>query len=150
MIGLIDITEPPIPLEQSLSEFPDGWPYQRLRWKKSARSYLLPILQCTLQCMRHTQKCITGSQTFPISNLCGSKHTTAFHKSSEANRHLALKHLRQYWCYGNRSVVGNRGRRWTFWNRGDICLTPASRETTQTNKPPKHYKDVGPEHQQFS
>ena len=25
-------------------------------------------------------------------------HTTAFHKSSKANRHQALKHLRQYGC----------------------------------------------------
>ena len=92
---------------------------------------LLPTLQCTLQCMRHAQKCITGSQTFPISKLGGWKHTTAFHKSSEANRHQALKLLRQYRCYGNRSVVGNRGGRWTLWNRGDIGLSPASRETAQ-------------------
>ena len=34
-------------------------------------------------------------------------------------------------CYGNWSVVGNRGGRWTLWNRGDIGLSPASRETTQ-------------------
>ena len=101
---------------------------------------LLPTLQCTLQCMLHKQMCTTGTQTFPISKLGGWKHTTAFHKSSQANRrHQALKHLRQYRCYGNRSVVGNRGGRWTLWNRGDIGLSPASRETTQTNKPPKHY-----------
>ena len=36
-------------------------------------------------------------------------------------------------------VVGNRGGRLTLWNRGDIGLSPASRETAQTNKPPKHY-----------
>ena len=46
---------------------------------------LLPILQCTLQCMGHTQKCITGTQTFPISNLGGWKDTTAFHKSSKTD-----------------------------------------------------------------
>ena len=90
-----------------------------------------------------TQKCITGTQTFPISKLGGWKHTTAFHKSSEANRHQALKHLRQYRCYGNLSVVGNRGGRWTLWNRLDIGLSPASRETTQANKPPKHYTKTG-------
>ena len=100
---------------------------------------LLPTVQCTLQCMRRTQKCITGKQTFPISKLGGWKHTTAFHKSSEESRHQALKHLWQYWCHGNRSVVGNRGGRWTLWNRDDIGLSPASRETTQTNKPPIHY-----------
>ena len=48
---------------------------------------LLPTLQCTLQCMRHTEKCITGMQTFPMSKLSGWKHTNEFHKSSEANRH---------------------------------------------------------------
>ena len=74
----------------------------------------LRSLQCTLQCMRHAQKCITGTQTFPISKLGGWKHTTAFHKSSEANRHRALEHLRQYRCYGNRPAVCNRGRRWIF------------------------------------
>ena len=39
---------------------------------------LLPTLQCTLQCMGHAQKCITGTQTFPISKLGGWKHTTSF------------------------------------------------------------------------
>ena len=38
---------------------------------------LLPTLQCTLQCMGHAQKCITGTQTCPISKLGGWKHTTA-------------------------------------------------------------------------
>ena len=55
---------------------------------------LLLTLQCTLQWMRHAQKFIIGTQTFPISKLDGWKHTTAFHKSSEANRHQALNHLR--------------------------------------------------------
>ena len=91
---------------------------------------LLPTLQCTLQCMWHAQKCITGTQTFPISKLGGWKHSTALHKSSEASRHQALKHLRQYWYYGNRSVVGNRGGRWILWNRGDIGLSSANREIT--------------------
>ena len=95
---------------------------------------LLPTLQCTLQCMGHAQTCITGPLTFPI-----SKHTTAFHKSSQTNWHLTLKHLRQYWCFGNRSVIGKRGGRWTLRNRGDISLSPASQQTTQTNKPPKNY-----------
>ena len=104
---------------------------------------LLPTLQCTLQHMRHAQKCITGTQTFPISKLGDWKHTTAFHKSYEANQHQALKHLRQYRCYGNWSVVGNRGGQWTLWNRGDIGLSPARRETTQMNKPPKHYTKTG-------
>ena len=54
---------------------------------------LLPTLQCTLQCMRHAQKSIIGTQTFPVSKLGGWKHTTAFHKSSQANRHQVLKHL---------------------------------------------------------
>ena len=35
---------------------------------------LLPSLQRALQCMRNAQKCITGTQTFPISKLGGWKH----------------------------------------------------------------------------
>ena len=104
---------------------------------------LLSTLQCTLQCMGHSQKCITGTQLFPISKLCGWKHTIAFHKSSKMNRHQTLKHLRQYWCYGNPSVISNRGGRWTFRNWSDIGLSPARRETTQTNIPPKHYTKTG-------
>ena len=50
--------------------------------------------------------------------------TTAFHKSSKTNRHQALKHLRQYWCYGNWAVIGDRRGRWTFRNWGDISLSP--------------------------
>ena len=56
---------------------------------------LLPTLQCTLQCMEHAQKCITGTETFPISQLGGGKHTIAFNKSSKTNRYPVLKHLRQ-------------------------------------------------------
>ena len=106
-------------------------------------SSLLPTLKCTLQCMGHAQKCITGTQTFPISKLGGWKHTTAFHTSSNTNRHQALIHLKHYWYYGNWSLIGNRRLRWTFRNWGDIGLSPASRETSQTNKPPKHYTKMG-------
>ena len=35
-----------------------------------------------------------------------------FHKLSETNCQQTLKHLGQYWCYGNWSVIGNRGGRW--------------------------------------
>ena len=100
---------------------------------------LLPTFQCTLQCMGHAQKCMTDTQTFPISKLGGWKHTSMFHKSFKTNRQQTLKHLRQYWCYGNRSVIGHRGGWWTLWYADDIGLPPASRETTQTNKAPKHY-----------
>ena len=63
---------------------------------------LLPTLQCILQCMGQQQKCITGTQTFPISKLGGWKHTTAIYKHTTAiyklfkpHRHQALK---QFWC----------------------------------------------------
>ena len=36
----------------------------------------LPTLQCTLQCMGHAPKCVTGTQTFLISKLSGWRHTT--------------------------------------------------------------------------
>ena len=65
---------------------------------------LLLTLQCTLKCMGYAQKYITGTQTFP-QQTGGWMHTTAFQKSSNTNRLQALKHLRQYWCYGNRSKL---------------------------------------------
>ena len=80
-----------------------------------------------------------GIQTFPINRLGAWKHSTAFHKSYKTKGHEAIKHLRQYWCYGNWSVIGNRGVRWTFRNWGDIGLSPASHETTPANKQQKHY-----------
>ena len=98
---------------------------------------LLPTLQGTFQCMEYLQKCITDTQTFPISKLVAWKHTTVLHKFSETNRHHTLKHLSHYLCYGNRLIIGNRGWRWTFRNWGDIGLSPASRKTSQPNKPPK-------------
>ena len=70
------------------------------------------------------------------------KHTTAFHKLSETNRCLTLKHLRQYWGYGNWLVISNTGGRWTFLNWGDIGLSPASREITQMSTPSKHYTNT--------
>ena len=79
---------------------------------------LLATLQCTLQCMRHAQKCITGTQSFLISKL-GGWSTPLRSINPPRQRHQGLKHLTQYRCYGNRSVVGNRGGRWTLWNRGD-------------------------------
>ena len=104
---------------------------------------LLKTLQYTLQCMGHSQNSIRGTQTFPISKLDRWNHTTASHKSSKTNRNQALKHLGQHSCYGNRSVIGHRGERSTLRNWGDIGLTPASRETTQTNTPPKHHTKTG-------
>ena len=41
------------------------------------------------------------------------------------------------------SVIGNKERRWTFRNWGDIGLYPASREATQTNKASIHYTKTG-------
>ena len=93
----IDNTEPPIPTEQNLLRIPWWLTQLRLPEINLYDPSLLPTLQCTLQCMRQTQKCITGTQTFSISKPGGRNHTTAFHKSSEANRHPPLKHLRQYW-----------------------------------------------------
>ena len=104
---------------------------------------LLPTLQCTLQCMWQEQKCITCTQTSLMSTQGGWKYTIAFHKLCKMNRHQMLKHLWQFWCYGNQSVIGNRGRWWSLRNRGDIALSPACWETTQTNKPPKHYTRMG-------
>ena len=78
------------------TEFPDGSPYlSKVPMKINLYDpSLLPTLLCSSQCMRHTQKCITATQALLISKLGGWKHTTVFHKSSEANQ--TLKHLRQY------------------------------------------------------
>ena len=46
-------------------------------------------------CMRHAQKCITGTQTFPISKLGGWKHMTASHKLFKT---LWIGNI--YCCYG--------------------------------------------------
>ena len=91
----IDYTEPPITTEQSLHRIP-WWltPVNGCAEINLNDPSLLPTLLCTLQCMWRTQKCITGTQTLPISKLGGWKHTTALHKSSEPNWHQALKHLR--------------------------------------------------------
>ena len=81
---------------------------------------------------------------FRLANrVVGRTPLHAFHKSSKTNRHQALKHLRQYLGYGNRSAISNGGGRWTFRNWGDIGLSPTSRKTTQTNKPPKHHTKKG-------
>ena len=60
--------------------------------------------------------------------------TPARGKSIQKNREVSG--VKQYWCYGNRSEICNSLWRWTHRNRGDICLSPASREATHTNKPP--------------
>ena len=77
--------------------------------------------------------CITGTQTFPISKLGGWKHTTAFYKSYERNRHQTLKQYGQYRCYGHRSVIGNRGGRCTFIIRVTLaCLQQAGKLPRRT------------------
>ena len=104
----------------------------------------MPTLQCTLQCMGHAQKCITGNKTFLISKLGSWKHTLAFQKSSETNRYQTLKNLRQYILMLWKSV-GNwqQRRRVDLSKLGDIGLFIASRESTRTNEPPKHYTQKG-------
>ena len=73
---------------------------------------LLPTLQCTLQCMGHTQKRITGSQTLLISKLGGWKHSAIFHKSSRTNPHQAviLASLQQVGNYQPSAVLLRKGR----------------------------------------
>ena len=93
--------EPPIPTEQSLFRIP-WWLIQSKAALKSINTILASSpFSNTLFSVSYTHKCIAGIQTFPISKLGGWKHTTASHKSSEVNRHLVLKHFRQYWCFGN-------------------------------------------------
>ena len=60
---------------------------------------LLPAFQCTK--VHHRYPNLSDKQTGWL------ECTTVFHKSSETNRHQTLKHLGQYWCYGNWSAIGN-------------------------------------------
>ena len=103
----IDNTAHPIPTEHSIKKIHDGWYYHRL-----CRCYvvlhnpsLLPTLQFTLQWIGHTQKCITGTQTFPISKLVGGKHTAAFNKSSKTNRHRNIDRRNSMDSTGDTPVV---------------------------------------------
>ena len=82
--------------------------------------------------------------------VVGSMHTTAFRKSSETNRQQTLKHFRQNWCHGNLWVMATEEEFWTVRNWGDINLSPASREISQTNKLPNTTVRRGQKHQQFS
>ena len=96
------------------------------------------------------QMYITGTQTFLISKLGGWSTILCSTNRPRRTEHQKLKHLRHYWCYGDRSVIGNRGWRGTFRNRGDIGLSPANWETIQTKKPPYHYAESGAQHHKFS
>ena len=111
-----------MPLSRAYREFLDGWSYQILLWNHSER--MLLILQCTFQCMGHTQKCITGAQTFRRRNFVLGAH----HKWSETNWLQTPNHLILYWCYGNWLVLIKKGRRWAFRNWGGIGVSPASLE----------------------
>ena len=93
-----------------------------LCWCQSAHftMYASWIFYNALFSVWDTQKCITGTQTFLTSKLGGWKHTTAFHKLSQTNRHQTLKHRRQHWYNSNLSVIGNSGGRSTFQNWSDI------------------------------
>ena len=70
-------------------------------------SSLLPHLQSTLLGVCHTQKGITSAKIFPISELGGWKHTSAFHKTHKMNWRQKLKYLRQCRCSENWSVIGD-------------------------------------------
>ena len=90
---------------------------------------LQTTLQFSLQCKRHAQKCSTGTQTFLISDLVvGSTKLCSMNRPRRT-------YTRHFSTLDNTDVFSNSGRRRTFRNWSDIDLSPASRETTQTNKP---------------
>ena len=80
----IDNREPPIPTRQSLKIIP-WW----LTLSKAVLKSICMILACfplsneLCRVWGYTQQFIAGTQTFPISKLCGLIHTTVFHKYSE-------------------------------------------------------------------
>ena len=56
-----------------------------------------------------------------------------------------LKHFRQHWCYGNRSVICNRRGRRTFRIWVDIGLSSESKEIIQAKNLLKQYTETGHE-----
>ena len=101
---------------------------------------LLPTLQCTLQCLEHSQKCITGTPTFSVHKLGGRKHTTAFHKSSKTNRHQACSNTLDNTDL--MELVGNWRQKRTvdlseFGQHWPVSSKPGNYPGTK--KPPKHY-----------
>ena len=66
-------------------------------------SSLLPTIQCIFQCIEHAQKCITDTQTTPISNLCmwlEASHCVP--KSSDTRRPNILDKKMLWKSVGNR------------------------------------------------
>ena len=57
--------------------------------------------------------------------------TSAFHKPAKTNRHQTLKHLGQFRCYWNLSIIGQWGGMWNVCIWGDIVTLQ------QTGKLPK-------------
>ena len=110
-------TETPIHTEQSLYRIP----WWLTLWKAALKSICttLPPAHSPMHFAVHATrtKVYHRHPDFSDKQTGWLKHTTAFHKSSEAIRHQALKHLGQYRCCENRSVIGNRGGWWTLWNR---------------------------------
>ena len=90
----IDSTEAPIPTEQCWQRMP-WWLTQSKAVLKSICTILAscPLSNAPSSVLGHTKKCITGTQTIPISKLGGWKHTTVFHESSKTNRHWRLNTL---------------------------------------------------------
>ena len=98
------------------------------------------VCHCTLQYMKYEQRCITDTKTFPISKLGGWNHTILCSiKSPRRTDPKCSNTLESY----TRLMLWKSVYNWhlmrtvKFW--GDIGLSPASSETTQTNKPLKHY-----------
>ena len=102
-----DNTEPTMPTMQSLQRMP--W------WLTLSKAALKSICKILPSCSLSMHFALYGTHTkvhqrYPdLSGKQGWKHTTSFHKSSKTNRLKALKHLWQYLCYGNRSVIDSRG-----------------------------------------
>ena len=86
---------------------------------------LLPTLHCTLQCMGHAQKSITGIQTFPIRNLVvGSTPLHSINRPRRTDTRLSntldntdVKEI------GRKLATEEEGGSPQCW--GDIGLSPA-------------------------
>ena len=64
-------TEPPTPTKQHIENSIMVDPMKGCAEINLHDPSLLPTFECTLQYMEHAKKCITGTQTFPVSKLGG-------------------------------------------------------------------------------
>ena len=115
---------------------------ERISWsvilsKAALKSICTVLASCPLSNAHgkvwDTHEGIISSECFPISELGGWIHTSAFHKliSRTDTKRSITTNCPKLWT----SVICNRKWMWTFWNWGEIDLSSASTKTTKRRSP---------------